>query len=219
MSYPLNKGEGLTARECFEWYYTLPEDQRSFQAVAMEFNVSEERVKTWSTKYKWREMLHMRDSDVAEQLARESIETVAEIRLKYHSIVKDAIERWVAQAFSHAKIRVPLPEGGVGEVDATELMLTKMSIKDIRDLVKLDLTLLGHKDVQDQIEGQSAKEKQSGEVARELTTTEIREFLAINQRQLESDQRERSSSEPRGSAEPAGKPDTDTGSPPGVGQA
>lgn len=125
---PTYTGKGLVKVEkeqqieAFEYYYALGEE-RSHLKVAEHFGKSERTIIEWSRSFGWLERISQRNIEVANKLREKSIKTVVDEKAKYRTIVKTAIGKFVK--------------------NLTEDKIDVKSVYELRELIKLDLMLMG----------------------------------------------------------------------------
>lgn len=108
--------------EAFEYYYGLGEG-RKLSHVAKKFGVSTTAVEKWSTEFQWVQRVAARDFEAGRRLAEANKTTAEDMRLQYHNLIKATLSTFVDQ------------------MKAGKVKVTK--IKDVTDLIRLDLELMG----------------------------------------------------------------------------
>ena len=114
--------ETLLHQEAFEFYYTTGA-ARNLKQVGQKFGVSSTTAGLWSTSFNWQERIKLRDIENARKLQQKSDSTIISTKANYRKIIQASIGTFVKEL--------------------KENKITVKSIKDVVDLMHLDLELLG----------------------------------------------------------------------------
>lgn len=120
--YEPYKHETAEQREAFEYYYSLG-TSRNLEKVAEKYGRSVRTMYEWSRKFNWQERIQQYDIEVSKKLKEKTVNAVADEKANYRKIIKLAIADFVNRLRG-------------GEIKVT-------NIYEFRELVKLDLMLLG----------------------------------------------------------------------------
>jgi predicted DNA-binding protein YlxM (UPF0122 family) len=122
MSVKILKEETLLHKEAFEFYYSLGSD-RSITQVAHKFNVTRSAIAKWSKSFDWQDRIKIRDIEISKKLQQKTDTTIISTKANYRKIIQASIATYVDA----------LKNKGI----------TVRTIRDLVDLMKLDLELLG----------------------------------------------------------------------------
>jgi hypothetical protein len=114
--------ETLRHKEAFEFYYAAGQN-RNLASVAVQYEVSEKSVATWSKTFDWQARIEQRDIENSKRLQKATDETVVSVKAKYRRIVGAAIGDFVSR-FKAGQVAIE-------------------SVSDLERLIKLDLLLMG----------------------------------------------------------------------------
>lgn len=114
--------EALKHREAFEYYYSLGAS-RNLASVAVQCEVSEKSVATWSKAFDWQARIEQRDLENSRRIQKTTDDTVVAVKARYRKIVQTAIGDFVKRMKD-------------GEIAVTSIM-------DLERLIKMDLLLMG----------------------------------------------------------------------------
>lgn len=88
------KNETARHQSAFDYYYALGDD-RSYDKVAKQFNVSVGSVTRWAGSFAWQRRVIERDHKIALQMQRETDRQILNDRKAYRNIIKASIETYV----------------------------------------------------------------------------------------------------------------------------
>ena len=153
--------ETLRHTEAFQLYCTLGA-RRSLNEVARIMGVSSNSINKWARSFDWKQRVEEHDSTLVGRLEKETGETVAQTKARYHRRIRTAIDRWFQAHF--------------GQPIAALKAVKKFSVADIALLTKLDLVLMGEPDLRIET---SAHDREIDELLGQLTTNELRELVQV----------------------------------------
>lgn len=165
----------MFARECFEYWYRMPEPERSWAKAASQFDIPEGRLKKWAKDFMWKERARERDSEVANKIAISTVETVVQTKIRMLDKVRKVIDAWFAQHMDATEI----DDGKGGRTSKLAATMAFMEPDTVLKFMKLYMDILGHQDVGDMLNGEK---KVDGITGGKLTVEELRAFLnAVSQ--------------------------------------
>lgn len=120
-------------RRAFELYYDLG-DRRSLKSVAETIGRTERTVAGWSRNFNWVARVTQRNIENSQNRSEEAVNTqLTDVRAKYRVIINNFMAE-LSRRVVKGEIRV-------------------RNIQDFRDLVKLDLLLMGEATERSEVEG------------------------------------------------------------------
>jgi hypothetical protein len=161
----LDRSPTLLAAEAFEYFYALDPAKREkngFALAAKAFGVEVKKVKSWSTRFKWRMKTMERDKLIAARIEEAAIESAVSVKLDYHSKIRTMVRAWFEKRI------------GTGENDLLDATLTMMKPTEVKALMELDMTIMGSKDIQDHLNASDTDKRESEESVKALTTEQLR---------------------------------------------
>jgi len=118
--------ETLQHKEAFNFYYTLGKN-RNITKVAQNFDVSRAAVAKWSKAFEWQEQIKKRDKRISKRVERLTDNDIVKEKAKYRDMIRAVL--------SHS---VKIDKSG-----NMKCSIWPETVKDIIDLIKADLLLMG----------------------------------------------------------------------------
>ena len=114
--------ETLMHQEAFDYYYTLGV-QRSYKLVSEKYGYSQTTIANWARSFNWQERIQLRDIEITRKLQQKTDNTIISTKANYRKIIQATISTYVDQL--------------------KKKNVTVKSIRDLVDLMRLDMELLG----------------------------------------------------------------------------
>lgn len=139
--------------EAFEYYYRLGSD-RTYEAVARQFNGSHRTVNRWGKEFNWQERVRLRELEDSKKAAEKSSKEVVNVKAKQLKEVRGIIEDvetelgYIRQAVSNSK--EALQAGDIKAGNPRDLDYLAKALGGLRkikmDAMKHELLLHGEAD-------------------------------------------------------------------------
>jgi len=122
MAVKILKEETLLHQQAFDFYYALGADRNLTQA-GQKFEVRKSTAGLWSKSFDWQDRIKLRDIEISKKIQQKTDTTIISTKANYRKIIQASISTYVDELKNkHITVR---------------------TIRDLVDLMKLDLELLG----------------------------------------------------------------------------
>lgn len=156
------ENETPRARGGFEYYYALGSD-RNLRKVSEYVGVTMRTILNWNRKYNWQNRVKQRDIEIGKKVQEKTMSIAVDEKAKYRSILQATVTKFMDD-FNEGKVKIK-------------------SINDLKEVIKLDLLLMG--------ESTEITTNNNNHVMTEEDRKLTQEAIALTSQRLEERKKER----------------------------
>jgi len=122
MAIPRIKKETLQHKKAFEQYLSLG-DKRSYAKLAKEIGVTVQTIQKWGASFNWQKKIEERERELAIELVKQTDKQILKDKIRYRELIQKSISVFETKLANN-------------QVDIN-------TVKDLSELIKLDLGIMG----------------------------------------------------------------------------